>query len=89
MAFTVNIGFPEPRMYSTDHSDTAAKTSVTFKRVLQVVVKHHGNWVWSSIAVADSDNELRKFLSVWLSAEHNKHIFSGQSRIELVPDISS
>ena len=88
MAFTARIGFPEPRVQSVVQKQAAEQSSIRFRYVLQAALQRSGAWTWTSIAVADTPDELEKYFKAWLGVDNNRQVFSGQTRLELVPDIS-
>ena len=84
MAFTARIGMPEPRIPSPAQQAAAAQSSIVFKYVLQAAV----NQLWTTLAIASNTRDLQRFFQAWLTIAQNQQGFSGQTRIELVPDIS-
>lgn len=84
-AFTATIGMPEPRMPQLQQQRAADLSKLSFRYVLQIATTSG----WKSIAIANTADELKNFLKVWCSVGSNAAQFTGQTRIELVPEISS
>jgi hypothetical protein len=88
MAFTARIGMPEPKMPATKQQELAKGSNIAFRYVLQAAVLRNNAWQWLSIAIANTPEELNAYFKTWLTMNNNVERFSGQTRIELVPDIS-
>lgn len=88
MAFTASFGFPEPRMPSAKQKVVAEQSTIRFRYLLQVALQRGGQLTWTSLAIANSPEELDRYLKAWLALDENRRAYSGQARFELLPDLN-
>ena len=88
MAFTASFGFPEPRLPTTQQKKVAEQSPIRFRYLLQVALQRGGQLTWTSLAIANSPEELDRYLKAWLALDENRRAYSGQARFELLPDLN-